>query len=344
MLKTGANRDLAARSAIVVITTLAIVAVALLLWQVLGLLVLIFAAALLAVTLSAIGDWVSRKSGLPYKLGLLIASLLIAALGGFSLWLLGSQIAGQMDQLSTLLPNAWDQVRSYLQQRPWGRVVLDEVQSLSLGPWAGTAAFAVIGGVADIILVIVGGVYLAVQPDLYRRGLIALVPHAGKQKAAETLDESRIALWQWLKGQFISMAIVGVLTAAGLWLIGMPSALALGFLAGVAEFVPYIGPFLAAAPAILLALSEGSLTLFWVVLLYLAVQQIESNLVMPIVMRKLVYLPPALTVFSIVALGSVFGPLGAILAAPLTVFLYVLVSKLYVEGALGKKAELPSDQ
>ena len=107
-------------------------------------------------------------------------------------------------------------------------------------------------GIADTLLVIVGGIYLAAQPDLYRVGLLKLVPKRGRPLAAEAMKDSGRALILWL-ARLVSMAVVGVLTWIGLMMLGVPSALALAVVAVLLEFVPFIGPILSAVPAILLA-------------------------------------------------------------------------------------------
>jgi predicted PurR-regulated permease PerM len=129
----------------------------------------------------------------------------------------------------------------------------------------------------------------------------------------------------------------------GLFAIGMPSALALGFLAGLSEFVPIVGPILSAIPALLLAFSEGGNMVFWVAGLYLLIQQLEGNVIMPLVQRKTVDLPPVVALFALVALGILFGPLGVLLGTPLTVVLYVAVNQLYVRDTLGEDAEIPGE-
>lgn len=132
------------------------------------------------------------------------------------------------------------------------------------------------------------------------------------------------------------MSVIGALTTLGLWLIGVPSALALGLLAGLAEFVPLIGPIAAAIPALLVASSQGMDGVMLVAALYLVIQQLEGYLLTPLVTRELASVPPALTLFAIVAAGLALGVLGILFAAPLTVVAYLLVRKLYVEHALGK--------
>jgi predicted PurR-regulated permease PerM len=140
----------------------------------------------------------------------------------------------------------------------------------------------------------------------------------------------------------ISMVLVGSLTAFGLWLLGVPSWLALGLLAGLFEFIPIIGPIAAGIPGVLLALTLGMETALWVLGLYILIQQLEGNVIQPIVQRYAVDLPPAMLLFTLVAAGVLFGLPGIIFAAPLTVVVYVLVKRLYVQGALGTPTEMPS--
>lgn len=127
-------------------------------------------------------------------------------------------------------------------------------------------------------------------------------------------------------------------------LLGLPAYLALGLLAGLAEFVPVVGSILAAAPALLLALTEGGIDLaLWTLLLYVAVQQLQGNLIAPLVTRRMVSLPPAVTLVAIVAFGLVFGPLGVLFAAPLAVVAFVAVKRLWVREALGEDTDVPGE-
>jgi predicted PurR-regulated permease PerM len=135
---------------------------------------------------------------------------------------------------------------------------------------------------------------------------------------------------QWLRGQLVAMLAVGALTGLGAALIGLPSALALGLLAGLLEFVPIVGPIFAAIPALLLAATLGWSEVLWTLALFIVIQQIEGNMLMPAIMQKAVELPPAVTLFAVLAFGLLFGPLGVLLATPLAVVLMVLVQHLYL--------------
>jgi predicted PurR-regulated permease PerM len=137
------------------------------------------------------------------------------------------------------------------------------------------------------------------------------------------------------------MMLVFVLTGLGLWAIGVPAALALALLAALAEFVPLVGPVVSAIPALLIALSDSWQTALGTLLLYVAIQQIESNLIMPLVQRRVVSIPPAVTLFAVVAFGLLFGSLGVLFATPLAVVVFVAVKKLWVRETLGEPADLP---
>ncbi len=143
-----------------------------------------------------------------------------------------------------------------------------------------------------------------------------LVPQAGRGLAEQALDDCAKALRLWLMGQLVSMVLVGVLVGTGLWLIGVPAPLTLGILAALLEFIPIVGPILSAIPAIVLALVIGPETALWTAALYLGVQQLEGNLIQPIVQQRAVDLPPALLLFALLAFGLLFGVRRALSRAP----------------------------
>ena len=205
----------------------------------------------------------------------------------------------------------------------------------------GTTIF---GAAAALVVVIVAGIYIAVSPEVYRDGLIMLFPKPMQAQIAETLDDAGEALRLWLGGQLLAMIIVGILIGVGLALVGVPSALALGLIAGVTEFIPIVGPVIGAVPALLLASTEGWHTVAWTLAVFVVVQQIESNLIMPLVAGRAVAVPPAVGLFAVVAIGVLFGPLGLLLGYPLAVVTDVAVRKLYVRATLGEKVEVAGER
>ncbi|QQP87757.1 AI-2E family transporter [Skermanella sp. TT6] len=313
-------------------------------WQIVDVLLLVFGAILLAVMLRRTADWLAAHTPLSGGWALAVVLLAIVIALGICGWLFGAQVSSQVEELTKVVPEAWGRVREQLEGSSWGRAALDAVSgvdpaSVSGGMVreAGSLLMTVVGGLGNVLLLVAGGVYLAAQPGLYRQGVVALVPKSAEARTRQVLDGMGEALGKWLKGQFIAMLMVGALTSLGLWLLGVPSALALGLLAGLGEFVPLIGAFATAIPALLAASTVDMSTVLYTLALYVVIQQIEGNLIMPIVERRMVSLPPALALFAVVAFGLMFGILGVIFATPLTVVAYVAVQKLYVEDALGKR-------
>lgn len=315
-------------------------------WHLRHTIILAFAAVVVATILLAASDLVRRCTPLGHHWSLAVSALFIIMAIGAILWFawpnIQSQTAGLVQQLPEAarsiesrtgisLPNSLEQAGEAA-GGVFNRILSD------LASMVQTAATAITG----FILVVVAGAFLAVNPGLYRTGFLLLFPPAQHGHAGEALDRTGRALKFWLVGQLLSMTMVGVLVGLGAWAIGLPSPLALALFAFLTEFVPLIGPFVGAVPGLLLALGEGWSTLLWTALLYLAIQQVESNLITPIVQREAVRVPPALFMLSVVAMGALFGVLGVVLAGPLTVVAFVLTRTLYVEDTLGE--ELPSKE
>jgi hypothetical protein len=162
---------------------------------------------------------------------------------------------------------------------------------------------------------------------------------AGHRRAAELLDAIAHTLRLWLLGQLVAMVTVGTLATIALWVLDVPSPLALGLIAGLTEFIPILGPFMAAVPAILAALLVDPMKAVHVAIAYLVVQQVENHILQPLVQKEVVALPPLLTIFATVTFGLIFGPLGLLLATPLAVVALVAVRMLYVEDVLDSGEE-----
>jgi len=319
------------------------------LWRIVDALLLAFGAVLVAVLLRAAAVPLAGRTALPAWSAIPLVALLIAAGLVLVVWLVGAEVRDQAADLVRRVPQAWNALRERLSGTPLGERLTEHMGSVApdmggvLARITGVAGSA-LGVLGNLVLVVFGGLYFATQPRLYRDGLVKLAPPAAQPSLEGTFDACGEALRRWLLGQLLSMTVSAVLTTLGLWLIGVPGYLALGLLAGLAEFVPVVGSILAAVPGILQALSQGGVELAaWAVLVYLAVQQLQGNVVTPLVTRRMVSLPPALTLFAIVAFGLVFGPLGVLFAAPLTVVAFVAVKKLWVREALGEETDVPGE-
>ena len=193
------------------------------------------------------------------------------------------------------------------------------------------------GAIANVLIVIFFAVFMAAQPQPYIEGFLFLVPRRRRERAREVLYEIGNVLRRWLIGQSLLAVCVAFLTGAGLMLLGAPFAIALALLAGLMEFVPYIGPFVAAVPAILVGFAESPQLALQVGLLFLGIQMAESYVLAPLIQHKAVHLPPAAILFAQVLMGAIVGALGVAVATPLAAAVMVAVSMLYVEDALGDK-------
>ncbi|MGQ2907545.1 MAG: AI-2E family transporter [Aliihoeflea sp.] len=201
------------------------------------------------------------------------------------------------------------------------------------------AAFATTFGViGNIGVILVVGVFLAAQPQLYRDGAVRLVSIESRPRFAEVLDEIGVTLRFWLIGQFVTMSIIGVVVYAALAAVGMPGAILLGLTAGVLNFIPVLGPILAGIPIILVAMSQDWWVVGYALGVYCVVQFLEGNILTPLIQRQAVSLPPALIMASLVIMGLLFGFVGIMLATPFAAVLMVLVKRLYIEDVLGDRA------
>lgn len=320
---------------------------ALFLWQFSGLLLLVFASVLVAVMLLAIGNGIRKLTKIGTNTALLLSCIVILIVAGVFFLLLGTQIASESARLKEELPKLLSAFGNQFGIQHLDRRVFDWAQGLAsrdgiMGRITATTSFLV-NGLADTLLVVVAGVYLAANPSTYRDGLLRLTPPKWREDAAHFMDTSARALTLWLAGQLVSMAAIGGLFAIGLFTLGIPSALTLGFIAGVAEFVPYAGPLLGGIPALLIAVSIGRTEFLWVLGLYLAIQTLEGNVITPLVQRRAVDLPPALTLFAIVAIGGLFGFLGLLLATPLTVIGFIAVKQFYLRDTLRQNTSIPGE-
>jgi len=319
-----------------------------LVWQLRTILLMLFGAVVVATIFRAVAALFARVFRVPGGVATALAILVVLGLVGLLVAVFGAHVAQQLQTLRDTLPAAWREFEARIGDFGLGDQLRRLVASITTPGGGSLSGFgrtllSIGSGIADLVVVIFAGIYLATQPNFYRVGAIKLVPPARRHLAAEAMLESERALRLWLKGQAVAMLVVGTLTGLGLWAIGMPSAFVLGLLAGLLEFIPFAGPILAAVPAVLLALAAGPEMTIWVILLYLAVQQFEGNILTPLVQQYAVDLPGVVLLFSLIAFGTLFGTLGVILAAPLAVVTMVLVKRLYVIETLHTATPIPGE-
>lgn len=328
---------------------LALAAMAVLLWQLRHIVLLVFAAALFATLLRSISEPVSARTRMPEGVAVVLAALLIiatlVAAGSFFGWTTQAQVT----ELADLLPKAWAGFKQRLAHLPLGAHFLNDITKLRVRP--DLSVFMTARGyvasatnvVTELFLVLVAGLYMALQPRMYRNGLLALMPEGARDRLRPVLDECGETLRRFLLTQLMAMVSIGVITGLALAVIGVPSALALGLFAGLVEFIPVAGPVIAAIPALLLALTGGWDMAGWTLLAFVLIQQVEGNVLIPLLQRGMIALPPVLTLFALLIGGVLFGPLGVLLATPVTAVLFIAVNRLYVQATLGEPDEMPRE-
>lgn len=308
-------------------------------WLLSDILLLLFGAILLAIILHTLATPLKLHLGLGQRLALLVSGIIpVAVLASLGFWF-GPELAQEMRAITSTLPDAAQKAATAMGLESYSDVLKNGGAASTIGNLATRViswSTAIAGAIGSLLLVIFGGIYLALDPRSYRDGLLKLIPPAIQPNVERTLDDAVLALQRWLKGQILAMVLVGAFTGAGLWLVGVPSAFALGLMAGLAEFVPVVGPLVAAIPALLIAGTVDMQTVLLAVAVLVIVQQIESNLITPIIVERMVAIAPAVALFAVVAMGVVFGPLGLLLGFPLTIVIDIAIRHLYVRDTLGE--------
>ena len=307
-----------------------------------------FAAVLLAVALRLPAEWVARHTGMRRWVAVLALVGGIAALVGLGAWFAIDPLVAQANQLISDLPRSLDALRQRLPDSGMGGWLAEQLRSEEVLPdgaspiaSAAAAASGTLGALGNAVLVLLMGLYLAVQPHAYLRGLRALVHPSLDRPMRAALLECGEVLRGWLLGQGFAMVVSGLLTLLGLLLLGVPLAGVLAVITAVLGFIPYIGPVIAAVPAMLLAMTESPGLALWVAGLFVAIQMIEGNVLTPLVQARAADLPPVLLLLAQILAGALFGLLGVALAAPAAAVAMVLVRRAYVEGWLGR--HVPED-
>ncbi len=299
---------------------------------------------LLAVVLGAPVDYLARR-GIPRVWATLAVIAAVITLLPLPVRVIAPIIANQVRQLVDDLPvivdEAGDLVVETQEALGLGTVginldperlpetVLGYLSNISLTTVAnvGTSAVSMISLAVVVLLV---GVYSVMQPAPLVNGFVSMFPAERRERVREILQEVYLTVQHWLLGQLVDMAILGALSAFALALIGVPFPILLGLITAVMSFVPYVGAIASVVPPVLLALTTNPLDVVWVVLAYVLIQQVESDLVYPLVMSRAVELHPAVVIFAIFFMGLLFGVLGFVLAVPLVAALNVLVHELWV--------------
>lgn len=331
---------------------LAFVASLYILWQIRQVLLLAFAAMLLATALNRLARLLERKLKLQRWLAAGISvTLMILIIISFFLVIV-PPIAKQFQELVTLVPQGINKLNEWinllqqrldidlLQQIPKIDIneAIKQVQPILNQVVGGAGAFVgtTLGAVLSFLLVIVLTLMFLANPSGYRQALLILFPSFYRRRADYILNECEESLGHWIEGAMISMAVVALLSFIGLSILGVPLALSQAVLAGLLNFIPNIGPTLSVFLPMAIALLQSPVTSGLVLLLYIGIQQFESNFLTPYIMSQQVSLLPAMTLIAQVFFTTCFGFLGLLLAIPLTVVCQVWIRELLINDIMNQ--------
>ncbi len=317
------------------------------LWQIRSALMLIFSAIVLASALNTIAQQL-QKVGFKRGGSLLSAIALVVGILVLALWLIVPPFSDQFQQLMTLVPEGFDRFNSEFdtfrsslppaiaQAIPEPDALVKQLQPLLNQLLGGSVALAsgTLGGVLNLLLVVILSIMFLVEPDQYRHAFVRFFPSFYRHRVVVILDRCGDSLRGWLVGILFNMLVIGGFSGIGLWILGVKLPLANGILAGLLTFIPNIGPALSVVPPMTIALLDAPWKSGAVFLLYFLVQQLETNLLTPYVMAQQVSIMPAVTLMSQVFFATFFGFLGLLLALPLTVVGQVWLHEVLIKDVL----------
>ncbi|PSN20187.1 AI-2E family transporter [filamentous cyanobacterium CCP5] len=236
-----------------------------------------------------------------------------------------------IDSLRAMLP------ASMLQGFQGLESLMQQLQSLQVGMLFGRF-FALFSNTLtltlNLLLVVAVTVMLLASPRSYRQLFMRAFPASARSRVATVLDGCENSITGWFTGILFNMTVIGLMSMVGLWILGVPLAFANGLLAGLLAFIPNLGPVISVIPPAAIALLDTPWKAIAVIGLYIVIQQVESNFLTPMVMRKQVSLLPAVTLLSQVTFAIFFGFLGLFLALPLTLIIQNWLEEFWVKGYL----------
>lgn len=297
-------------------------------------LLMALAGVLIAVYFHGLGDLIQRKTSLKRRMSMALSVASTLLIIGGSLWFIGAKIQTEITELSNTLPNTINSAKAKLAQTPIGKKILDNSSGDNSKKLLDTAtsffntSFGVLGNLYIILFL---GIFFTANPGMYKDGLLLLIPKQKKVLCLHIIDRISKSLKGWLKGMLLSMALIFILISLGLMAIGIPVTMVLGLITGILEIVPNLGPLIAMIPGVLIALTISTNTAIIVSLLYIVSQTIVANIVTPLIQKRMINLPPALTLISQLVMGTLSGALGIILAVPLLAICVILIDELYVK-------------
>jgi len=310
------------------------------LWMIRDILAILFVAIILAALIDPFADWFERHK-IPRALAVILIYIILLALVGIILFLLIPPIIDEIGGLADNFSYYWDRATNWMRNLPFfaedykfaagvekGIESVSENLSGAVGTVFGTIT-GLLAGLAATILVLVLTFYLVVEEDAAKRALRNIAPEKYQPYISQLMSRMKKKIGDWLRGEIVLALIVGSLVYVALKILGVNYALLLAIFAGLAEFVPYLGPVIGAIPAIFISFAQSPLKAVLVLIVFIIIQQLENHLIYPKVMQRAVGLNPVISIIALLIGAKVGGAIGAVLAIPVATAISVFVQDIY---------------
>lgn len=302
-------------------------------WYIRDIVGVVFVAWVFASAVDPAIDYLQKKK-VPRAISLL--SILGIAVGFLVLVgvLLVPPLATELGELAEVIPEYVDEFKGLQDSVPFD--IEGSIQGLS-EQVAGASGqvlgyiLGVFGGIFTFLGVIVLTFYMTVEEDSMKKFIRQISPLKFQPFVIQKIHKVQRKMGAWLRGQLILMLIIGTLTYIGLLILQVEYALVLALLAGLLEFVPVLGPILAAIPAIFFAFVQNPVTALLVLILFVIIQQLENNVIVPRVMKRSVGLNPLITIIGLLVGAKIAGIVGMLLAVPVIVIAWVFLEDFFSE-------------
>ncbi|WP_259071755.1 AI-2E family transporter [Mucilaginibacter sp. X4EP1] len=306
-----------------------------------NILLMTFMGVLIAVYFHGLADLIAQKTKINRKLSLFISIAGTIILLNVMVWIIGSTVQQQAAQLSHTLPQIISTAKTKLAGSSAGQQLLGYTSgdnSKKLMDTASTFFSSSFGVIGDLYIILFLGIFFTANPSVYKNSLLAIVPSQQEIDGSMIWDRISAALKGWLKTKLVSMVLVTIVVAIGLTFIGLPGTLVLGLIAGLLDIIPNFGPVIAMVPGVLLGLMISPQMAVIAALIYVICETIVGSIFMPLINKKMINIPPAITMISQLVMGVICGLMGIILAVPILLVLSILVDELYIKKKKAAKS------
>jgi predicted PurR-regulated permease PerM len=333
---TNQNNEFSFRKKVwIAVSITSLMVIFLFLFQILfSVLLLILAGALIALYFYGVAGIFFRKFHCASRTAIILSVIINLLLLAGTIWFIGARIQAQTSELAQTLPSTIEQVKEQIGSTALGSQLLqqfnasgDSTKTLSIVKRFFSSSFGIL---SDLYIVALIAIFFIVSPKVYTNGMVKLLPVKAKEKGADIIHKIGDILKKWLKAQLFGMLFIGVLTAIGLVIIGIPMVLPLSIIAGLLNVIPNFGPLIALVPGVLIGLLQGTTTAIIIACMYTFIQIIQTAVSQPLLQKKMINISPALVIIGQVAFGLLAGFWGVLLATPLIAILIILIQELYI--------------